>query len=312
MTATDGVFSGELSAGQISGSFTMSGNITLDSPSAYIRSASPGDARFLLIRDGNNQPKLQFDDDITARMELTKDSLSFYDTSTTLRMELSSTSLRFFDSNANFAGSLFGTNSSGTPTLSLGDVAGNNTANLEVTGSIQAIEGGITADDFVSVDSVGSFYFYNLFFLGAFRDVCRFESEYNYSMYNNENSQDGAHVFTSGGVVLGYLDWVGDWYINGDYKKTSDIKLKKNIKNIDLNKSYELLHNIDPKYFKRKNTNKPSYGFIAQDVQEYDDDNVFVSQGDYLSLDYDAFIPLLFNLVKNLDKRIKNLEDMIE
>ena len=115
-------------------------------------------------------------------------------------------------------------------------------------------------------------------------------------------------------------------YINGDLTVTgtiinpSDIKLKKNIKDIESNDLNNLL-NLEPKKYNLKDDeNKIHYGLIAQDVEKilpslvneieqiYDVENDEIK---YKGVNYLELIPLMLKKIKEMQIEINNLNKKI-
>jgi hypothetical protein len=99
----------------------------------------------------------------------------------------------------------------------------------------------------------------------------------------------------------------------GAYQNSSDLRLKENI---DYNFTYglETIENLKPVKFdyikNSSSTNKNNLGFIAQDlidvvpemVTPYGEDGILSIQSDFL-------IPILVNSIKQLNQRLKDLEE---
>ena len=101
--------------------------------------------------------------------------------------------------------------------------------------------------------------------------------------------------------------------IHGTVVDASDRRLKQDIKPLD--KSIDFIKNIEPIKFKYIKDNRPAYGMIAQDVEQYDDDNIIVSKpiknDDYYGIKYMEFIPILINCIKEQQKMIDKQNEKI-
>ncbi len=141
------------------------------------------------------------------------------------------------------------------------------------------------------------------------------------------------------GVGIGYgmttpsakLHVLGTIYATGTIT-SSDERLKKNISEIDIkdikykdlkpvsfnfdikNRGFTMegidttkVGKIDKEFYKRKH-----YGFVAQDVKEIFPELVYEDNEGNLAVDYQAFIPLLFKIVKEQEAIIDQLNAEIE
>lgn len=126
-------------------------------------------------------------------------------------------------------------------------------------------------------------------------------------------SNDYIHVHTSyinkkssGGEV--FVEW-----------GTSDKRLKKNIKNLTLKESKELISKVRPRKFELKMEEGVRYGFIAQELREVLDDNCAIeydtpSEGGevYHAIHYGDFIAPLCMVVNNMQKEIDALKEELK
>jgi len=106
------------------------------------------------------------------------------------------------------------------------------------------------------------------------------------------------------------------FYVNtsGAYH-TSDIRKKYDIRDI-LNKDVNdlfLTNNGFIRYFKWKDSNKPAYGFIAQEIQEYCPECIELDKTGYYSVNYNVafskIIGAMFKKIKQLEYKIYQLEN---
>jgi hypothetical protein len=93
----------------------------------------------------------------------------------------------------------------------------------------------------------------------------------------------------------------------GDFQATSDRAAKHSIAELEADRAMEALGSIKPVSFIKKDTEKSSIGFIAQDVEEFYPD--LVGQGDeFKSLNYAQMTAILWKQNQELLKRIEKLE----
>jgi len=119
-------------------------------------------------------------------------------------------------------------------------------------------------------------------------------------------------------------------YIDGTFQNSSDRRFKTNITTIDnaldkvlslSGKRYQIL-NVDGTIRTNVSTNDYKYGFIAQDLQELglgetyihytDEDDGTDGYNRAYAVDYNSFIPLLVNAVKEQNVIINNIRDQLE
>ena len=125
-------------------------------------------------------------------------------------------------------------------------------------------------------------------------------------------------------------DFACSVYIDGTYQSSSDRRFKTNITTIDnalekvlsiTGKRYQLL-NSDGNIRTNVSTNDYKYGFIAQEIQDAGFEETYIHYTDEddgtdgynkaYSLDYDCFIPLLVNAVKEQQQIIETMRTEIE
>ena len=120
----------------------------------------------------------------------------------------------------------------------------------------------------------------------------------------------------------------GNLTVTGDitgFGNLSDIRLKENIQNIDIQLSLSKIKSLRPVTFNWKNDifneskrNKSDSGFIAQEVEEvipYAVSDYFTTDGNFKHIKYERMLPYLVgsiqyleNIVELQNKRIKSLE----
>jgi hypothetical protein len=102
---------------------------------------------------------------------------------------------------------------------------------------------------------------------------------------------------------------------NGNYSfsgtNVSDIRLKKDIQELNVNYT-EKVTSLKPKsYFMKDNKNRKHYGFIAQEVYKTIPDLISgdINGEEYLGVDYNGIITLLVGSIKELTARLEILEN---
>ena len=118
------------------------------------------------------------------------------------------------------------------------------------------------------------------------------------------------NTFTQNQIISGSLNVTGDVvaYSTSDERLKDNIKLISNpIEKVQQLRGVEFDWN-DKSMFK---AGKHDYGVIAQDVQKVLPELVKESHTGYLGVDYDKIIGLLIEVVKEQEKRIKELENKV-
>ena len=107
-------------------------------------------------------------------------------------------------------------------------------------------------------------------------------------------------------------------YVQNGVLTTSNRDLKKNIKNIDSNKSLNFINDLQPVNFNwkdDKNDKKTYHGLIAQDLldsckKNLDSyDGIITNENNNYLINYNNITPHLINCIKTLNERIINLEN---
>ena len=93
-----------------------------------------------------------------------------------------------------------------------------------------------------------------------------------------------------------------------DFNATSDISFKESV--APINNALDIIDRLSGKSFNWKHTGKKSYGVIAQEVEEILPDIVSTNENGK-SVNYNTLIALLIESNKQLNKKIKLLEDKI-
>jgi hypothetical protein len=87
---------------------------------------------------------------------------------------------------------------------------------------------------------------------------------------------------------------------------SSDIKLKKNIKNIE--NGLEVINKLHPVEFTWKKNNKKSVGFIAQELEEVLPHLVKTDKNNIKAIKQDKLIPYIVDSIKNISNRLRKYE----
>lgn len=90
-----------------------------------------------------------------------------------------------------------------------------------------------------------------------------------------------------------------------NYNALSDLKLKDNV--LTIQNSIDTINNLNGVEFTWKETGKKSFGIIAQELEKILPE--LVEGTDYKTVNYSGIIAFLINAVKELDDRIKKLEE---
>ena len=176
--------------------------------------------------------------------------------------------------------------------------------------------------------------------LGVHNDYSWIESYHGKPLYINYEGNDVifCNHFSWGDVGIGYniTNPSAKLHVNGAIYATgtitsSDIRLKKNINKFsmtkdikekinklesitydwDVNKDTETkkdsLSKIDREFFQKK-----QYGFSAQEVQKIFPELVYEDNSGMLGINYQAFIPILFEMIKEQKDVIDQLNEKIE
>jgi len=102
-----------------------------------------------------------------------------------------------------------------------------------------------------------------------------------------------------------YWDFSGNFTASGNVTAYSDEKLKKDIRTID--NALELVKKMRGVYFTRIDTEEPSVGVIAQEIQKVVPEVVQDNDGT-LSVAYGNLVGVLIEAVKDLSDRVRKLE----
>ena len=103
------------------------------------------------------------------------------------------------------------------------------------------------------------------------------------------------------------LDVSGSIRASGTVLQSSDERLKENIYPID--NSLDRVNAIDGVYFNWKEKQERNAGVIAQQVQKVLPEVVSEDNNGYLNVDYGGIVPLLLEAIKELESRVKELEN---
>lgn len=173
----------------------------------------------------------------------------------------------------------------------------NNTVDimLNLTGlpNTESINGIGTGIEFASVNST-----YTIFSLGTFEAYSTNITDNNetgafrWRLANNGSFYTAATLLSNGNLSVTSLT------------QTSDIRLKENIKDINISYSKNKILQLQPKLYNFKKDNKLSYGFIAQDVKKILPNIIEIinhdNYDDLHNINYIGLIPHLVNCIKDL------------
>ena len=101
-----------------------------------------------------------------------------------------------------------------------------------------------------------------------------------------------------------------DLIVTGSIFNTSDISLKKNINNIDLEEANQLL-TLNPVHYQYiyDNTKRKHYGLIAQDVEKIYPELIGTNNIGYKTINYQEIIPLMLRKIQVIQEEIDELRD---
>jgi hypothetical protein len=100
-----------------------------------------------------------------------------------------------------------------------------------------------------------------------------------------------------------------DLIVTGSIYNTSDIKLKKNINEIDIDKVDNLLSLKPMKFEYLSDTkNKIHYGFIAQEVEKIYPELIGTNDIGYKTINYQEILPLMLAKMKTMEEEINELK----
>ena len=95
------------------------------------------------------------------------------------------------------------------------------------------------------------------------------------------------------------------------FNQSSDERLKEHIQELDRDKAQQFIDNVNAVSFNFKGDDKACIGFIAQDIEKYFPEAVTNSEDGYKYLDYSKLIAPLFQVVKQQQKQIAELTEMV-
>ena len=100
--------------------------------------------------------------------------------------------------------------------------------------------------------------------------------------------------------------------VNGFFQ-TSDINKKNIIREIDLDKAYDLIDKCQTILYTLKDddSDKEQIGLIAQEVKEFFPELIIEDNDGALSLDYSRLTVIIFKVLKDLIKRINKIEQKL-
>lgn len=93
-------------------------------------------------------------------------------------------------------------------------------------------------------------------------------------------------------------------YCNGGFYQTSDARKKENLRELDLDKCYELIDKCQTVLFDYKDGAKDQMGMIAQEVEEFFPEIVSTDDKGFKSLDYAKLTVIVLRVLKDLIKKV--------
>jgi len=91
-----------------------------------------------------------------------------------------------------------------------------------------------------------------------------------------------------------------------DFNSTSDLSLKKDIKKIE--NPIEIVKLLEGKFFNWKGSNKPSLGFIAQEVEIVLPEVINTNENNLKTVNYSVIVALLVEAIKQQQEQIDQLK----
>lgn len=89
-----------------------------------------------------------------------------------------------------------------------------------------------------------------------------------------------------------------------EFNSLSDSTFKSNVKNIE--NPFDIVNDLQGVSFNWKNTEKKSYGFVAQDIEKILPE--IINNSDYKTVNYAAIIPFLLEAIKKLKQEVDQLK----
>ena len=125
------------------------------------------------------------------------------------------------------------------------------------------------------------------------------------------NGGETLFLLNKNGVVVG-KHWGGNGNLvvdgisyAGSFQNLSDRKLKKDIKPLS-QEDIEKFNKLQPSTYVMKDTNEPTYGFIAQDVETLYPELISVNHENNKTLNYNGMIPIVTGAVQDIRKSVPN------
>lgn len=127
-----------------------------------------------------------------------------------------------------------------------------------------------------------------------------------YGVYGKANSPDGYGVYSQGNAhVQGELGVAGS-VTAASYYQSSDRDLKENI--TPVSNPFDLLNAIEGKHYTWKESRKPAYGVIAQDVEKVMPEAVQTTDSGTKTVEYSQLIAPMLEAIKQLESRLHKVE----
>ena len=130
-------------------------------------------------------------------------------------------------------------------------------------------------------------------------------SQYYNQLYIQNMENDQIRIYTNG---IECINIATTGIVSGDFNDTSDISLKKNVRNFEKT-GLEIIKEIKPRIFdwKQKDKGNNIFGFIAQELEEVMPTAVI--QGDVKSINVTSIVSVLVHSVKELKKELDALKN---
>lgn len=128
-------------------------------------------------------------------------------------------------------------------------------------------------------------------------------SNYNSLTVDTRIKTKSGYLYSSGLYATGVVQ-------ANSFNATSDIRLKENINTLDSNLVKEIVDNVYTVTFNYRDKDEKTFGLIAQDLLKFDSEIKLVDKDEngYYSIRESKLVYLLWNYVKELNKRIEKLE----
>lgn len=131
----------------------------------------------------------------------------------------------------------------------------------------------------------------------------------NLSLYDSNELNENKFVLDVSGNIKGDNAEFGDTIQAREIITWSDLRLKKNVCQMELN--MENVSKLRGVHFVWKDTGKEDIGFIAQEVESIFPQIVHNTREQFKAISYEKMIPILLEYIKNVENRLKYLEERL-